>query len=151
MVLVIACIMVGMSAMLFGCNKENVPTVEPDYTVEKNESTLLVVKANETKMISFFDVLKELAEDKTITLDWSDSEYGAYINSINGTVPDATKNEYWALYTTLVTVEGDETVYSTSEWGSYDYNGTVCGMANVGASSLPMAEGCYYVFTIATW
>lgn len=142
----LAVVSMAVCALLFGCNQKTCA-----YTVEKNEETLLVVKADETKTdVSLFDVLKELAEGKEIELTYSESEYGAYITSVNGTVPDAAKGEYWMLYTTLTTIEGDEMIYSSSEYGSYDLSGTVCGMANVGASSLPMVDGCYYVLALVT-
>ncbi|MGN1234404.1 MAG: DUF4430 domain-containing protein [Christensenellaceae bacterium] len=132
----------------FGCSEHE----SSSYSVEANTETLVVIKATETNVeVSVMDALKELAEAGTIQMEYTNGEWGAYIESINGTVPDAAAHEYWAFYTTLGTYGEPAFIYSTTDFGSYDYQGTICGYAQVGAGSMPMVEGCLYVFTIATW
>lgn len=120
------------------------------YELLESGECIVAVKASETnEQVSLFDVLLRLREEGEIEFTYSDSEYGAYILSVNGYTPDVSKNEYWAVYTTLG--EYKEVSYSSAEYGTYDYNGTACASASYGVSGLPMVEGNVYLLAIGTY
>lgn len=120
------------------------------YELLESGERIVAVKASETnEQVSLFDVLLRLREEGEIEFTYSDSEYGAYILSVNGYTPDVSKNEYWAVYTTLG--EYKEVSYSSAEYGTYDYNGTACASASYGVSGLPMVEGNVYLLAIGTY
>ena len=70
------------------------------------------------------------------------SAYGAYITSING---KAETNGYsWMLYTS------DEE-FSTTDYGTVEYNGKQYGQAALGADSLIVKEGEIYIWAYTAW
>lgn len=109
---------------------------------------LVVIEAEETSG-SLKDALDALAESGELSFEGSEGEYGFYITSVNGYTPDASKNEYWAIYTTLGEYEGVS--YSSAEFGTYDYNGKTCASASFGASGLLMVEGETYILTVESY
>ena len=119
-----------------------------DATLLENSETLVVIKANTTSG-SMKDAMDKFKEEGTITYEGSESEYGFYITSVNGYTPDALKNEFWAVYTTLGNYEG--VTYSSAEYGTYEYKGTSCASDSYGISGLPMVEGYLYILTISTY
>ncbi len=119
-----------------------------DATLLENSETLVVIKANTTSG-SMQDAMTKLKEAGQISYEGSESEYGFYITSVNGYTPDASKNEFWAVYTTLGEYEG--VTYSSAEYGAYEYKGTSCASALYGISGLPIVEGYLYILTISTY
>lgn len=116
-----------------------------------------VVSATETAVViqcsadggTLEDALNVLQEAGELSYSGSSGEYGLYITEVNGRSADDASSEYWAIYTTLG--EADGVVYSSTEYGSYDYNGTVCASASYGASGLPMIEGEIYILALETY
>ncbi len=115
-------------------------------TLLESSETLVVIQADATGG-SMQDAMAKLKEAGQITYEGSESEYGFYITSVNGYTPDASKNEFWAVYTTLGEYEG--VTYSSAEY-TYNYKGTSCASASYGISGLPMVEGYLYILTIST-
>ena len=64
---------------------------------------------------SLEDALNELKTKGELDYVGSQSEYGCYLISINGYVPDAAEHEFWAIYTSLT--EYDGVTYSNEESG----------------------------------
>ena len=118
------------------------------YSVVFTADDAVVIKANTTEG-SLEDALNALKDSNALDFTGSQSEYGLYIESVNGKTADATKNEYWAVYTTLTEIDGVS--YSSAEYGTYDYDGTQCASASFGASGLPMVEGNLYAVVLATY
>lgn len=118
------------------------------YSVVFTADDAVVIKANTTKG-SLEDALNTLKDSKALDFTGSQSEYGLFIESVNGKTADADKNEYWAVYTTLTELDGVS--YSSAEYGTYDYDGTECASASFGASGLPMVEGELYAIVLATY
>ena len=114
----------------------------------ESSDKLVVIEAKETGG-SLLDALNSLKEDGSLTFDGEDSEYGFYLNSVNGYTPDASANEFWAIYTTLGEYEG--VAYSSAEYGTYDYNGKTCASASYGVSGLVMVEGEIYVLAVESY
>ena len=85
-------------------------------------------------------------EENPITADIVDSSYGAYVNSIGSLTPDASKNEYVCLYTSL-----------EKDFGTWDgvksvvYEGVTLKEAGVGLSSMSIEKGTVVLFRIETY
>ncbi len=118
------------------------------YSVVFTADDAVVIKANTTEG-SLEDALNALKDSNALDYTGSQSEYGLYIESVNGKTADAAKNEYWAVYTTLTELDGVS--YSSAEYGTYDYDGTQCASASFGASGLPMVEGNLYAVVLAAY
>ena len=135
-----------LTATIFAaCNNES-------YAVDVNllESTdkLVAIEATKTGG-SLEDALKKLKETGELDYDGDMSEFGFYLTSVNGYTPDASKNEYWAIYSTLSEYEG--VLYSNADYGTYEYKDTVCASASYGVSGMPLVEGELYILTVATY
>ena len=121
---------------------------DADATLLESSETLVVIQANTTSG-SMQDAMSKFKEEGKLTYEGSESEYGFYLTSVNGYTPDASKNEFWAVYTTLGEYGGVS--YSSAEYGTYDYKGTSCASASYGITGLPMVEGYLYILTISTY
>ena len=96
-------------------------------------------------MTSVEDVLAYLKENG-MSLDWTDSDYGKMLNSIGKAVPDFSKNEFVAFFTT---VEGDK-----GNWAgvpTYVVEGTQIVSAGVGVSDAKVQSGAIFYFEISTY
>lgn len=89
---------------------------------------------------SLYDALAAFAEQGDIRLDGGETEYGFFVTSVNGR--EANADYYWAVYTTLGTVNG--TAYSDAAYGTWEYDGRTLAMASYGVSGLPLFEDEYY-------
>lgn len=140
-----------LSVMLFitlsctACVDKNV--IDGAKLIESSEK-LVVIEATETGG-SLEDALKSFSQAGNIELEGSTNEFGFYITSINGYEPDASKNEFWAIYSSLGEYEGVS--YSNSEYGTYEYNGTTYAIASYGVSGMPLIKGEIYILTISTY
>ena len=133
---------------LAACNDEET-SGDATYALLVREEKLVVIEANSTGG-SLEDALKYFKSAGELDYTGSTSvEFGLMLESVNGYTPDSSKNEFWAVYTSLTEYEG--VLYSGTDYGSYEYEGTVCGSANYGVSGLPMIEGYLYVFAISTY
>ena len=119
-----------------------------DAVVIEGSDNFVIIKANSTGG-SLEEAMSSLKEEGFLTYESSNGEYGSYLISVNGYVPDEAANEYWAIYTTLGEYEGVE--YSNSEYGTYDYDGKTCASASYGISGLPMVNGEIYVLAVESY
>ena len=60
---------------------------------------------------------------------------GTFVTSINGV---ANTTSYWMLYT--------NDAQNCDTWSTYEYEGTVYGVASYGATELIIASGCIYIW-----
>ena len=134
-----------MMFIFTACESES-PTESSDLL--ENTEKLVVIKASKTGG-SVEDALKAYKEAGELEYEGDTGDYGFYLISVNGYVPDAQKNEFWALYTTLGEYEG--VTYSDTEFGEYEYNGTVCASASYGISGMPLVEGELYILTVSSY
>lgn len=134
----------AFAGLIFSACTDN----DADVALLESSETLVVIQAEATSG-SMQDAMAKLKEAGQITYEGSESEYGFYLTSVNGYTPDASKNEFWAVYTTLGEYEGVS--YSSAEYGTYNYKGTSCASASYGISGLPMVEGYLYILTISTY
>ena len=120
--------------------------------IENRDGTYDVYKAYledvENKDEGVYGVIQLLMakEKNPLTADVVDSSYGPYVNSIGSLTPDATKNEYVSIYTSL------EKDFSTWEpVGEIDYEGTTLKTSGVGLTSMSAEEGTIVLFRIETY
>ena len=116
-------------------------TAKVEAQVVYSDETTVVILVTEAdggaRLINAMKKLKEQGEmDYTIS--------AGFVNSINGVENASDYSSFWALYTS------DEE-YSYSEWGVYEYNGAAYGSASLGAESLRVKEGEYYVWHLSVY
>ena len=97
-----------------------------------------------------YSLLLYAKENEGLKLDAPNSTYGVYINSIGDLKPDASKNEYVAIYTS---VESDFSVPTADfpEVKELTYHGVTLKAAGVGISSLTVVERAVFLFRIETF
>lgn len=114
-------------------------TARAEILLSDETRVVLSVKAgDETK--SLYDALAAFAERGELTMEGSESEYGFYITSVNGTAADA--EHFWAVYTTLGTYQ--DVSYSDAQYGTWTYEERELASASYGVSGLPLVEGELY-------
>ena len=142
-ILLIATIMTVSGLILTACTND-----EADAKLLENSETLVVIEANATGG-SMEDAMAKFKKAGNLDYEGSVSEFGFYLISVGGYTPDASKNEFWAVYTTLGEYEG--VAYSNVDYGTYEYNGKTCASAAYGISGLPLVKGNLYILTISTY
>lgn len=115
-------------------------------TLLESDTTHVVIQAAQTKG-SLYDGMKELSYAGWFSFDGTGGADSFYITVLNGRALQG--REYWAIYTSLGEYGGVS--YSSAEYGTFDYKGTVCAMASYGCSGLPLVEGCYYVIALSEY
>lgn len=129
------------SVMLFSACAEGTDIGAARAEVCVNTPTCVVVEVtagDEGK--SLYDALAVFAERGELTMDGSWSQYGFYLTSLNGT--DADEGHYWAVYTSLGTLDG--VAYSVPSYGTWEYEDKQLFGAAYGVSGLPLVAGeCY--------
>ena len=76
---------------------DNVATQNLEITVVNNKSEQSVYAAAYKENTTLFSILKELQDKNTgFSFTFTDSTYGAFINSVNGYTTDVTK-EFWEI------------------------------------------------------
>lgn len=105
------------------------------YTVTLNED----IKTGE-------DVLQYLVDAQTLTVDWTDSEYGKYINALGKLCPDQTKNEYINVLTSVDKDKGNWAGVKT-----YTVGDVTLVAAQVGISEMTVESGAFIYFEIDSY
>ena len=88
------------------------------------------------------DYMDALVKKDQLTYSGESTAYGLMIDTVNDIKADASKGEYWFLYS-------DDDEYSNGDWGTYDLNGKTYKSTTLGASSLPIKIGCTYVLMMS--
>lgn len=109
-----------------------------------NDYTSYVVTLTE-EMTSVEDLLAYL-NNNGMPLDWTDSQYGKLLNSIGKTIPDATKNEFVAFFTSVESDKGNWAGVPT-----YVVEGVQIVSANFGVSDAKVESGAIFYFEISTY
>ena len=91
-------------------------------------------------------VLAYLQDQGGLSLDWTDSTYGKYINAIGGITPDASKNEYIEVFTSNTNFQGTWAGVTVIEAGDITLKS-----ASVGISELAVVAGDVIYFELATF
>ena len=140
LVSLLACFVVSL-CMLTGCSLFSKVFGPADATVVETTETCVVIKvekAQENQML--LDVMKSLQEQEKLTYTLS----GTMIQGINGKENPADFSSCWMLYTS-------DAEMANADWGTYTYNDAVYGSAIVGADTLPVIDGAYYIWVYTTF
>lgn len=116
-------------------------------SLEKVTETMIVMKVTEAEEnATALSALAKLKDEGKIDFESVNSTYGAYITSINGKKETSSGNSgySWMLYTS-------DTELSSTEFGVVEYNGKTYGQAALGADSLTVKEGHYYIWSYTEW
>ena len=116
---------------------------ESDYEVYVVDISVDLASYSSTSCVA---VLTYLKENKGLVLDWTESEYGMYINAIGGITPDASKHEYVEIFTSNPNYQGTWAGVTTYEAGNVTLKS-----ASVGVSDLQYGYGDVIYFEIATY
>lgn len=142
--LIVIMLILSISVCFFACKGEEgnvkLHIVSADgaiksYSIDTTGKDMIYLK-------DFMDYLKDSQEEFEYT------ENGGFVETINGIVPDSTKNEFWGLYTDL---EIGEIKYYDISWGTAELNGVTYGSASKGIVELPLNAGSTYIFKVSTW
>lgn len=132
-------LMVILSAMcLLACGKDKEEVAQNvQATVVESTDTLLVIKVDKAEeTTTLWDIMQWLREEEAVVFESENSTYGEFITSINGR---ENGDKYWLSYTS-------DTEFSNEAWGTFEYQGERLGSCTLGASSMPVKEGCLYVW-----
>lgn len=133
-------------ALFSACAQDSsIGAAKAEVLASDAERVVIEVTEGDTSK-SLYDALTVFQEEEKLTFSGSESEYGYYITSVNGVA--AAGDSYWAVYTTLGTLDG--TSYSDAQWGTFEYEGKTLASASYGVSGLPLVEGEYYALVWTT-
>jgi hypothetical protein len=129
------------------------------YTPADTEGTVTVVIGEEGNFDEYEISLSEveitdgvlslliyLEENEGVELDYANSTYGAFLNSVGGLTPNSLGGEYIGVYTSVES-DFDVSVFA----GSYEYKSITLSTAGVGVSSMKVEAGATYLFKIDTY
>ena len=119
---------------------------ETKAKLESATETQIVMLIEETDgKANAFDALKSLRDQDLLSFDYTTSQYGSYITSINGkaeavteSTANSSKGYSWMLYTSDMS--------NAYESDTITVGDTICGSAAMGASTLKVKEGAFYVW-----
>ena len=143
---------VAMMLLLVACGGEVGEEGDVSLVVENRDGSYDVYKVYledvTNKEEGVYGVVEFIMQRKEnpITADIVDSSYGAYVNYIGSLTPDASKNEYVCLYTSL-----------EKDFGTWDgvksvvYEGVTLKEAGVGLTSMSIEKGTVVLFRIETY
>lgn len=138
--------------LCLGCDKETGGGKTSGNVVKNGDGVVFTADGGFFKLTektSVKDYMDALSKSGELAFDGEDSQYGFFIKSVFG--KKAEGNAFWAVYTDLVKLDGDDTVYSNSEYGTFDYNGKSLNSASFGVSYLPCVEGCTYALVYSVY
>lgn len=115
-------------------------TSDLEYVIEADLSAYEF----DSETVTLLDYMNKLAEDGKMTFTTSGSGEMTMITAINGT--SQTTKSYWMIYT-----NDDTAGVASTDYGFYEYEGQTLGMANFGAASLNVKDGCVYVWAYQTF
>ena len=122
--------------MIVACDKGSAKA-----EVVSKSDTMVVIKVNETEgFATLLDAMNYLQGEGALTFEVT----GGMLSSIEGKANPADWSACWMLYTS------DEEM-SNKEWGTTIYEGNMYGSAILGAESLQVASGEYYIWSYDTF
>ena len=113
-----------------------------DYT----SYTVNIAKVGSGDNLTAEDVLVYLKDEAELTLDWTDSDFGKFINAIGGITPNANNREYVAVFTSNPKYQGTWAGVDTYEVGNVSLVA-----ANYGVSELGVVAGDIVYFELASY
>ena len=110
-------------------------------TVESKSENAVAIRVLEETDAKLLAVMQDLQADGQLTFT---KDGQGMITSVNGKKNAADWSACWMLYTS-------DTELSSTEWGSYDYNGETLGSASFGANDMPVKKGELYVWVYTSF
>ena len=162
--ILICILLVALTLCVFAsCDDKPQPKTLSDVIPELNEHEVAVVIKDgegdyEVYVVDFslgdymfsssfcVSVLAYLEYKEGLVIDWTESEYGMYINAIGGLVPDASKNEYVEIFTSNPDYQGTWAGVTTIEAGDITLKS-----ASVGVSAMQVGFGDVVYFELASY
>ena len=102
-----------------------------------------------TEQMSTVEHVLQYLKDNGMPLDWTHSDYGKMLNGIGQLVPDASKNEFVAFFTSVASDKGNWAGVPTYELAGSSPIQIVS--AQVGVSSASLQSGAIFYFEISTY
>ena len=125
---------VASVSTLVGCQKDegNAKAVVVECTAD-----MLVIQVEDVEgEVVLLSVMQTLQEEEKLSFEI----VGGMITEINGKANAVDYSSCWMLYTSDAELDN-------TEWGTLQYQGQTIGSAIVGADSLPVVAGAYYVWS----
>ena len=117
-----------------GCGKETSGTAKA-IVAEQTETTLVIKVETVSGEVTLVEVMSGLKQAEVISYTIS----SGMVTEINGKANAADYSSCWMLYTS-------DSELANAQWGTYVYNGETLGSAIVGADTLTVTAGAYYVW-----
>ena len=151
-------VLVCTALCLFACVEKPTPQQLTELklpTLKGNQVAVIIKNSNTdytqyivnlTEQMTSVEHVLQYLKDNGMPLDWTDSDYGKVLNSIGTNIPDATKNEFVAFFTTVQADKGN--------WAgvaSYIVDGIEIVSAQVGVSDASVQSGAIFYFEISTY
>lgn len=133
--------------VLFACTDKNANDLEKTVTIVIGEGENATVETITTGAKYLFDLLNEMSnrEENKIALNGSWEEYGLFVTEV-GSLKAEGSNQYICVLTS------DAAYKNATEWAvKKEYNGTEMVSSTRGVSSLPLKDGCVYMFALGTF
>ena len=128
---ILSLLLVLVAVFCFACGGGNVQCSIADVS-----ETRVVILAEETDgKATVLNCMEYLAEKEELTYEI----VGGMVTSINGIANAADFSSCWMLYTS-------DAEMSNAAWGTVEYNGGTLGSAILGAETLIVEEGEFYVW-----
>ena len=123
-----------MSVLAFvACKEEG----EAKAEVVSKTDIMVVIKVNETEgFATLLDAMTYLKNEGELNFEIT----GGMVSSIEGKANPADWSACWMLYTS-------DTEMSNTEWGTITYDSNVYGSAILGAETLQVTSGEYYIWS----
>ena len=119
--------------VLVGCKQEG----QAKAQILSKTETMVVIQVNETQgFATLLDAMTYLQNEGELTFELS----GGMVSSIEGKSNPADWSACWMLYTS-------DAEMSNAEWGTIDYDGKTYASAILGAESLEVSAGNYYILS----
>ena len=123
--------------MFVACDKEGSAKAE----ILSKTDTMVVIKVNETEgFATLLDAMNYLQDEGKLTFEFS----GGMIVSVEGKTNASDWSACWMLYTS-------DKEMSNTEWGVVEYDGKSYASAILGAESLTVAVGEYYILSYVSF
>lgn len=103
---------------------------------------------DDTTLYDYMCALKERGE---LEFEAEKGDYGYYITSVEGVSEksEGTSGYSWMIYTDLTELDG--VIYSSAEYGTWDYDGLTLNSASYGVDGMPAVESCTYALVYSAW
>ena len=123
--------------MLVACDKEGSAKAE----ILSKTDTMVVIKVNETEgFATLLDAMNYLQDEGKLTFEFS----GGMVVSVEGKTNASDWSACWMLYTS-------DKEMSNTEWGVVEYDEKSYASAILGAESLTVAVGEYYILSYVSF